>query len=231
MSTTVNGGTLYVVATPIGNLGDMTHRAIDILRGVDLIACEDTRRTRTLLAYYSAHTPTTSYHDHNKVAKTPNLLKTLRGGSSIALVSDAGTPGISDPAFYLVRAAIEDGINVTPIPGASAALAALVASGLPTDSYLFEGFLPRQKGRVKRLKALVKEERTIILFEAPHRLLRTLEDLRATLGNRRVAVGRELTKKFEQFIRGQLSDIIDYFSKTSPKGEFVLVVSGRGKEK
>lgn len=218
---------LYLVATPIGNLEDITLRALKILGEVDLIAAEDTRRTRELLAYYNLHTPLTSYHRHNLRSKTPYLLKMLQEGKELALVSDAGMPGISDPGEELVREAIDAGINVVPIPGPNAALAALVASGLPTSRFVFEGFLPRKgKERQERLKTLAAEERTLIFFEAPHRLLNTLEDLLAALGDRRVAVGRELTKMFETIWRGTLVEGIVFFQANPPRGEITLVVAG-----
>ncbi|MEW8958564.1 MAG: 16S rRNA (cytidine(1402)-2'-O)-methyltransferase [Moorella sp. (in: firmicutes)] len=218
---------LYLVATPIGNLEDITLRALKILGEVDLIAAEDTRRTRELLAHYNLHTPLTSYHRHNLRSKTPYLLKMLLEGKKLALVSDAGMPGISDPGEELVREAIDAGINVVPIPGPNAALAALVASGLPTSRFVFEGFLPRKgKERRERLIALAAEERTLIFYEAPHRLVNTLEDLLAALGDRRVAVGRELTKMFETIWRGMLSEAIAFFQANPPRGEITLVVAG-----
>ncbi|MGI6286094.1 16S rRNA (cytidine(1402)-2'-O)-methyltransferase [Neomoorella humiferrea] len=218
---------LYLVATPIGNLEDITLRALKILGEVDLIAAEDTRRTRELLAHYNLHTPLTSYHRHNLRSKTPYLLKMLLEGKKLALVSDAGMPGISDPGEELVREAIDAGINVVPIPGPNAALAALVASGLPTSRFVFEGFLPRKgKERRERLIALTAEERTLIFYEAPHRLVNTLDDLLAALGDRRVAVGRELTKMFETIWRGMLSEAIAFFQANPPRGEITLVVAG-----
>ncbi|KYH33815.1 16S rRNA (cytidine(1402)-2'-O)-methyltransferase [Neomoorella mulderi] len=220
---------LYLVATPIGNLEDITLRALRVLQEVDLIAAEDTRRTRELLAHYDLHTPLTSYHRHNQASKTPYLLKLLQEGRDIALVSDAGLPGISDPGEELVRRAIAAGIIVVPIPGANAALAALVASGLPAGRFVFEGFLPRAgKERRERLAALAAEERTLIFYEAPHRLVATLSDLLATLGERRVAVGRELTKKFETIWRGLLSEAVAHFHANPPRGEITLVVAGAG---
>ncbi|WP_338833703.1 Ribosomal RNA small subunit methyltransferase I [Moorella humiferrea] len=218
---------LYLVATPIGNLEDITLRALKILGEVDLIAAEDTRRTRELLTHYNLHTPLTSYHRHNLRSKTPYLLKMLLEGKKLALVSDAGMPGISDPGEELVREAIDAGINVVPIPGPNAALAALVASGLPTSRFVFEGFLPRKgKERRERLIALAAEERTLIFYEAPHRLVNTLDDLLAALGDRRVAVGRELTKMFETIWRGMLSEAIAFFQANPPRGEITLVVAG-----
>lgn len=220
---------LYLVATPIGNLEDITLRAIRILGEVDLIAAEDTRRTRELLARYDLHTPLTSYHRHNRASKGPYLLALLQQGQDIALVSDAGMPGISDPGEDLVRQAVAAGITVVPVPGASAALTALVASGLPAGRFVFEGFLPRSgRERRERLAALAAEERTLILYEAPHRLVTTLADLQAALGSRQVAVGRELTKKFETIWRGMLAEALAYFQANPPRGEITLVVAGAG---
>ncbi|MBC7325243.1 MAG: 16S rRNA (cytidine(1402)-2'-O)-methyltransferase [Moorella sp. (in: Bacteria)] len=220
---------LYLVATPIGNLEDITLRALRILREVELIAAEDTRRTRELLAHYGLHTPLTSYHRHNLASKTSYLLGLLQEGKEIALVSDAGLPGISDPGEELVRQAVAAGITVVPVPGASAALSALVASGLPTGRFVFEGFLPRTgKGRRERLAALAAETRTIILYEAPHRLEATLMDLTAILGPRQVAVGRELTKKFESIWRGTLAEAVAHFQANPPRGEITLVIAGAG---
>lgn len=218
---------LYLVATPIGNLEDITLRALKVLREVDLIAAEDTRHTRELLAHYEIHTPLTSYHRHNLAVKTPYLLGQLREGRDIALVSDAGLPGISDPGEELVREAVAAGLAVVPVPGASAALTALVVSGLPTGRFVFEGFLPRSgKERRERLVALAAEERTLILYEAPHRLVATLTDLATSLGARQVVVTRELTKKFETIWRGTLPEATGYFQDNPPRGEITLVVAG-----
>ncbi|MGI9860964.1 16S rRNA (cytidine(1402)-2'-O)-methyltransferase [Moorella naiadis] len=218
---------LYLVATPIGNLEDITFRALKVLREADLIAAEDTRHTRELLAHYAIHTPLTSYHRHNLAAKTPYLLGLLREGKDIALVSDAGLPGISDPGEELVRAVITAGLTVVPVPGASAALTALVASGLPAGRFVFEGFLPRAgKERRERLAILAAEERTLILYEAPHRLAVTLADLARALGARQVAVARELTKKFETIWRGTLPEAASYFQANQPRGEITLVIAG-----
>jgi len=207
-------------------LRDITLRALDILKQVDVIVAEDTRVSRKLLSAYDIHTPLKSYHDFNKERITPLLINLLKEGQAIALISDAGTPGISDPAFYIVREAIRNGLVVEAIPGATAFVPALILSGLPTDRFVFEGFLPAKKGRSKRLEQLRQEDRTIIFYEAPHRLLRTLRDIFRTLGDRQVAVSRELTKKFEQVVRGRLSEVAEYFEKNSPRGEFVIVVHG-----
>jgi 16S rRNA (cytidine1402-2'-O)-methyltransferase len=222
-------GVLYVVATPIGNMQDISFRAVETLGKVDLIAAEDTRHTQKLLMRYGIAKRTTSYHDFNKEGKSTKLVAELRGGMDVALVSDAGTPGISDPAYRLVCQCIENNIGVESIPGATAFVPALVLSGLPTDRFVFEGFLPPKKGRKTRLLDLVDERRTIILYESPHRLLKTLNQLREYLGERRVSVSRELTKKFEETIRGRFSETISFFSDRTPKGEFVIVVEGSGK--
>ena len=222
-------GTLYLVSTPIGNLEDITLRALRILKEVDIIAAEDTRRTGLLLNHFQIKKTLERYHDHNKTRKTPVLIDYLNRGISIAVVSDAGTPGISDPAFYLVREAIVHDISVVPIPGPTAAISALTASGLPTDRFVFEGFLPHKKGRKTKLDRLTNEQRTIILYEAPHRLLKTLQDLLDILGDRSIAVCRELTKKFEEIVRGPVSKIISLFSETTIRGEFVLIIEGKTK--
>src|SRR6478672_5756579 len=193
---------LYIVATPIGNLEDITFRAIRILKEVDLIACEDTRHTRKLLSHYGIATQAISYHDHNEMARTEDLLARLRQGHSIAMVSDAGTPLISDPGYRVVSAAAAEGIQVIPIPGPSAAITALSASGLPTEAFRFCGFLPAKSGqRRSALEALIRETSTLIFYEAPHRILETLGDLRSILGNRQAVVARELTKLHEEFLR------------------------------
>ena len=224
-------GTLYIVSTPIGNLEDITFRAVRVLKEADLIAAEDTRRTGILLKHYGVDTRQQSYYDHNKERVTPRLIERLREGESIALVSDSGTPGISDPCYYLVIHAIEADIPVVPIPGPTSLVAALVSSGLPTDRFAFEGFLPVKKGRQTRLQTLTDEPRTIVLFESPHRLMKTLEGLREHLGDRRIAVTRELTKKFEEIVRGTISEAQAAFGDRSPKGEFVLVVEGAGRRR
>ncbi len=184
-----------------------------------------------MLRHFGIEQKCESYHDHNKEKKTPGLIDRLKRGQSLAIVSDAGTPGISDPAFNLIRAAIEENISIVPIPGPTAAITALVVSGLPTDRFVFEGFLPVKKGRKTRLQELTEEKRTIILYEAPHRLIRTLEDLFSTWGDRRVAVCREMTKKFEEISRGRISEIISMYKSRKILGEFVLVVQGKEKEK
>jgi 16S rRNA (cytidine1402-2'-O)-methyltransferase len=222
----IRKGILYLVSTPIGNLEDITYRALRILREVDIIAAEDTRRTGHLLKHFGIKNRLESYYDYNKEKKSIFLLKILSAGDSVAVVSDSGTPGISDPAFYLVRGAIKNDIPVVSIPGVTAAITALTVSGLPTDRFIFEGFLPHKKGRKKRLKTLADEARTIILYESPHRIQRTLEDLQEVCGDRLIAVCRELTKKFEEVIRGKISEIIEDFKEKKMKGEFVLIIKG-----
>lgn len=224
-------GTLYLVATPIGNLEDITARALRVLREVDLVAAEDTRRTRQLLHYYQIEQKLTSYHQHNQQEKGQFLLEQLKAGKNIALVSDAGTPGISDPGAELVRSAIEKGVEVVAIPGPSAIIAAVAISGLDTRRFVFEGFLPRRSGeRRKRIEALAREERTIVIFEAPHRLLDTLRLLAEAWGPRRAAVSRELTKCFEEVVRGTLPELVDHFQAHPPRGEATLVVAGCGSQ-
>lgn len=218
-------GELYLCATPIGNLEDITLRALRVLKEVDLIAAEDTRQTKKLCSHYDITTPLTSYHEHNKQQKGQYLIEQLREGKNIAVVTDAGMPGISDPGYDLVTLAVEAGIKVVPLPGAVAAVSALVVSGLPTEQFVFLGFLPRAgKKRKNELLSLMAEERTMIFYEAPHRLRKTLEDLLHALGNRQVVIGRELTKKYEEFWRGELASALDYFQE--PKGEITIVLAG-----
>jgi len=218
---------LYLVATPIGNLEDITLRALRILRQVSLIAAEDTRKTRHLLARYNIHTPLTSYHEHNKVAKLPTLLAALEKGD-VALVSEAGMPGISDPGYELVCAALERGIPVVPVPGPSAPLTALAVSGLPADRFLYLGFLPRRDTDRRNLLAdLAHFPYTLVAFEAPHRLHKTLADLAVTLGpQRRMAICRELTKIHEEILRGTVAEMQAHFREITPRGEFTLVIEG-----
>ena len=201
---------LYIVSTPIGNLGDITHRAVGVLKSVDLIACEDTRRTKILCAAYDIKKPLCSYYEYNKAVRGEYLMGLLREGKTIALVSDAGTPGISDPGFNLIRSALDAGIPVTPIPGPTALISALSASGFPANRFFFEGFLPVKSGaRKKRLKELALLKATVVAYESPHRILATLEDMREILGKRPVAVVREITKKFEEVLRGDAGFIAD----------------------
>jgi len=219
-------GTLYLVATPIGNLDDITYRAVKVLSSVDLIAAEDTRKTKILLDHYSIAKPMTSYFSYNERQRTPQLIEKLRQGQSIALVSDAGTPGVSDPAYHIVRSALESGIPIIPIPGPSAFVSALIVSGLPTDRFVFEGFLPVKKGRKTKLGILSTEPRTMIFYESPHRILRTLEEIRSSFGERNVVVARELTKKFEEIVRGPISSVLASLTSKPTRGEYVLVVEG-----
>jgi len=224
-------GTLYVVGTPIGSLEDVTLRALRILREVDLIAAEDTRKTRKLLTHFKIETPLTSYHEHNKLTKLDELLGILQQKDA-ALVSEAGMPGLSDPGYELIRAAIAQGIPVVPVPGPSALITALVVSGLPTDSFLYLGFLPRrQKERRQLLASVARERRTLVAFEAPHRLLSSLADLKDALGDRRMALARELTKLHEEVWRGSVSQALVHFEENPPRGEFTLIIEGAREER
>ncbi|NER36944.1 MAG: 16S rRNA (cytidine(1402)-2'-O)-methyltransferase [Oscillatoria sp. SIO1A7] len=223
-------GTLYVVGTPIGNLEDITFRAVRILQEVDLIAAEDTRHTGKLLQHFQIKTPQTSYRDHNRSRRIPELLELMSQGKAIALVTDAGMPGISDPGYELVKASIDAGASVVPIPGPTACVTALSAAGLPAERFAFEGFLPAKgKERRQRLEALQREFRAIVLYEAPHRLQQTLTDLAKVLGvNRSLVLGRELTKLHEEFWRGTIDEAIDHCDRIGqPKGEFTLVIAPR----
>ncbi len=221
-------GILYLVGTPIGNLEDMTFRAVRILQAVDLIAAEDTRHTGKLLHHFQITTPQISYHEHNQKARIPELIEKLRQGKALALVTDAGMPGISDPGYELVKACIEANIAVVPIPGVTAAITALSAAGLPTDRFVFEGFLPAKgQARKQRLAELKIESRSIILYESPHRLRQTLSDLATVLGeNGQIVLARELTKLHEEFWRGSIKDAIAHYITREPQGEFTLVLAG-----
>jgi 16S rRNA (cytidine1402-2'-O)-methyltransferase len=221
----MTSGTLYVVATPIGNLEDITLRALRVLKEVGLVACEDTRRTRTLLSHFGIHVPVTSYFEHNKLAKGPAILKSLREGISVALVTDAGTPGISDPGFLLVREARAAGIAVVPVPGASAVVTALSAAGIPADRFLFDGFLPVKPGRrIHRLEALRNLEMTVVCYESPHRILATLEAIGRVFGPVEMVAARELTKQFEEIVRGTPESLRERFAAGAVRGEFTLVI-------
>ena len=220
----IEKGVLYIVSTPIGNLEDITFRAIRILKDSSLIAAEDTRRSKVLLSHYNISTPTISYYEHNRYTRIPKLIDHLIDGENIALITDAGTPGISDPGYRLIRAAINSDCRVESIPGASASLAALVASGLPTDRFIFEGFLPHKKGRKGKLEKVKDIDATIIFYESPNRLVRTLNDILEYIGDRPIAIGRELSKKFEEIMRGRVSDILSHYNTNKPKGEFVIVI-------
>lgn len=220
-------GKLYICATPIGNLEDITIRVLNALKDVDLIAAEDTRHTIKLLNHYEISKPLTSYHEHNKIKKGPQLIMKLEEGQKIALVSDAGMPGISDPGEDLIKLCIENDIEVEVLPGASAVLTALVASGLSTEKFAFEGFLDRnKKKRRERLEILGTDDRTLIFYESPHRLTDTLKDMQEIFNDRNMVIARELTKRYEEIIRGSISDIINHFKTNTPKGEFVLLVEG-----
>ena len=220
---------LYLVPTPIGNLEDITLRALEVLKKVDLIACEDTRTSSVLLQRYQINTPRTSYHAHNEHRKTEQLIEKMRAGANIALITDAGSPGISDPGFYLVRACVEADIDVQALPGPSAIVPALTASGLPSDRFTFEGFLPVKKGRQKRLHELRDEPRTMIFYESPHRLIKTLEQMADIFGqDRPAAVARELSKTFEEMQRGSLLELKNHYAaQTKVRGEIVIVVGGK----
>lgn len=220
-------GTLYLCATPIGNLEDMTYRAVRILKEVAAVAAEDTRHTRKLLNHFDIRTPLISYHEHNKAERGPELISRLLEGESLAVVSDAGLPGISDPGSDLVSQAIAAGITVSPVPGPNAALSALVCSGLDTRTFLFVGFLPKTAKRRREVLAnLAHEPHTLLFYEAPHRIEATLAELAEYFGDRQAAAGRELTKKFEEFVRGTLLSLVERFKAIPPRGEFTLVVSG-----
>jgi len=217
-------GVLFIVPTPIGNLEDMTFRGIRVLNESTLIAAEDTRHTKKLLMHYNINTPTISYFEHNRFTRIPQIVDHLISGKNVSVVTDAGTPGISDPAYKLIRATIENHIKVESIPGASASVTALSASGLPTDRFLFEGFLPHRKGRRKKLERLANLEATIIFYESPMRLIRTLNDILEFIGDRPAVIGRELTKVHEEYQRGIVSELINYFKENKPRGEFVVMI-------
>jgi 16S rRNA (cytidine1402-2'-O)-methyltransferase len=220
-------GRIYVVATPIGNLEDITLRALRVLREAAVIAAEDTRHTRKLLAHYDIHTPLTSFYQHQQFRQAPALIARVLAGADLALVTDAGTPGISDPGAWLVRQALEAGIDVVPVPGPSAVVTLLSVSGLPTDAFLFEGFLPVKGGRKRRLlESLAGEERTLVFYESPHRVAKTLALMAEVLGARRAAVGRELTKVFEEVRRGTLPELAAHFETGESRGEFCIAVAG-----
>ena len=217
-------GVLYIVSTPIGNLEDITLRALRILKEVSLIAAEDTRRTRKLLTHYNISTPTVSYYEHNRFTRIPKIIDHLSTEKDVAVVTDAGTPGISDPAYKLIRAAIESGSRIEAIPGPSASITALTASGLPTDRFIFEGFLPHKKGRKAKLTRLSAIEATVIFYESPKRIVRTLKDILEFMGDRPAVIGRELTKLHEEMIRGNVSKLLSHFTQKTPRGEFVIMI-------
>ncbi|MEQ9402159.1 MAG: 16S rRNA (cytidine(1402)-2'-O)-methyltransferase [Cyclobacteriaceae bacterium] len=219
-------GTLFLVPTPIGNLGDITYRAVEVLNNVDLILAEDTRTSGFLLKHYKVKTPCQSFHAHNEHKKVDEAVKKLQSGMSIAQISDAGTPGISDPGFLLVREALANNIKVDALPGATAFVPALIKSGFPCERFVFEGFLPHKKGRQTRINALKDEPRTAIFYESPHRLLKTLKQFKELSGERNISVSRELTKKFEETVTGTIDEVLEYFQSKSIKGEFVIILEG-----
>lgn len=223
-------GKLYIVATPIGNLDDITFRAVEVLKQVDIIACEDTRRTKILLEKYGVAKKLVSYYNYNERQKAEDLISELKSNKDVALVSDSGTPGISDPGYVLIKRAIEENITIVPIPGPTALICALVASGLPMDEFVFVGFLPHKKGRRTKLQELAQEERTIIIYESPHRILKTLNELLEHFGDRQIAVAKELTKIHEEFFRGKISEVLKKLTPDKIKGEFVIVISGKNKK-
>jgi len=224
----IEPSTLYVVPTPIGNLADITRRSLSVLSEVELILCEDTRVSRKLLNHYDIDTPTKSYHMHNEHRTVDSLVEELQQGVSMALISDAGTPAISDPGFLLVRACLQAGIRVITLPGPTAFILALVQSGFPTDRFVFEGFLPHKKGRKSRLSQLAEETKTIVLYESPHRIVKTLAQCAEVMGpDRPASISRELTKAFEETVRGTLEELEAHFTVHPPKGEFVLVIQGK----
>jgi probable S-adenosylmethionine-dependent methyltransferase, YraL family len=219
-------GVLYIVATPIGNLSDITLRALEILKSMDLIACEDTRHTGILLKHYEIKKPTLSFHSHSGQAKVEKIMSHLNKGDDVALVSDAGTPGISDPGFVLIKAALDAGVKVVPIPGASAVITALCASGLPTDKFLYLGFLPVKKGRQAVFKRVAASENTVVFYESPHRLIKTLGQLRDYLDDdAQVVIAKELTKIHETYFRGSIDEVLEMFADKKPKGEYVVMVN------
>jgi 16S rRNA (cytidine1402-2'-O)-methyltransferase len=222
-------GKLYLVPTPIGNLGDITFRAVDTLKQVDVILAEDTRTSGFLLKHYDVRTPMESYHAHNEHKKVDQIVSRLKSGSSLALITDAGTPGISDPGFLLARAALENDLEIEALPGATAFVPALIKSGFPTDRFVFEGFLPQKKGRKTRLDQLAAEHRTQVLYESPHRIMKLLAELKEVMPNRLVSVSRELTKKFEETKTGIPAELEAHFdAKQGIKGEFVVVIAANG---
>ncbi|MCF7885185.1 MAG: 16S rRNA (cytidine(1402)-2'-O)-methyltransferase [Candidatus Marinimicrobia bacterium] len=219
-------GKLYIVATPIGNLKDITFRAVEVLKKVDLVATEDTRKSEILFREYNIDTKKISYYEQNEEKRSSELIDRIQTGEDVALISDAGTPTVSDPGYRLMQKATENEIEIVPIPGASSVLTALVASGFPTDKFTFEGFLPKKKGRKTAFEELKDNPRTIIIFESKYRIIRTLEDVIKYLGDRRVVVGREMTKMHEEYLRGFASQIKEHFENVKPRGEFVIVIEG-----
>ncbi|KGX83461.1 16S rRNA (cytidine(1402)-2'-O)-methyltransferase [Pontibacillus marinus] len=220
-------GELYIVPTPIGNLEDITYRALKTLENADMIAAEDTRQTKKLMSHFELHTPLVSYHEHNKLDKESYLIEEIQSGKTLAVVSDAGMPGVSDPGFELVNRAIQEGIHVIVLPGANAALCALVGSGLNTDRFYFYGFLPRKKKeRKEELEALYRMTSTLIFYESPHRLKEVVKSIHEVMGNRQVALARELTKKYEEYVRGSAEEIVEWAQQNEIRGEFCIIVEG-----
>lgn len=225
-------GLLYIVPTPVGNMEDMTFRAVRILKEADMVLCEDTRTSSVLLKHYDIKNQLVSHHKFNEHQTSSGIVERLKAGATVALISDAGTPGISDPGFFLVREAVAEGIEVQTLPGATAFVPALVSSGLPCDKFCFEGFLPQKKGRQTRLNELKEEERTMIFYESPYRLLKTLQQLRDAFGEQRqVSVCREISKVHEESVRGTLSEVVTHFTETEPRGEIVIVLAGAEKHR
>jgi len=224
-------GKLYIVPTPIGNLADITYRAIDVLRAVDAILAEDTRQTKKLLDHYNIKQKLIPYHQHNEHKNSKAIIEKICNGDSLAVCSDAGMPGISDPGFLLIREAIQADIEVITLPGAVAAIVGVVGSGLPCDSFVYEGFLPHKKGKQTKILSLLEEKRTTIFYESPHRIIKTLQMIHDILGpERSIVIGRELTKKFEEYIRGNASQLLEHFAHHEPKGEFILMIAGYDKK-
>lgn len=229
---TISPGTLYLVPTPIGNLGDVSPRSIEVLKEVDVILAEDTRTTGKITKHFEIETPLRAFHQHNEHQAVQGWIPVLKSGQSLAICSDAGTPGISDPAFLLVRACAENGVAVICLPGPTAFVPALVVSGIPCDRFIFEGFLPHKKGRQKRLGALAQEERTMVFYESPHRVIKLLTEIESLFGTERpVSCSREISKLHEQTVRGTASTVKEYFETHEPRGEFVIVVAGSGQSK
>ena len=220
-------GTIFLVATPIGNLEDITFRAVRVLKEADVVFAEDTRNTRKLFSHYNIHNKLESFHSHNQKNKVPGILKTLKTGKNIALVSDAGTPGISDPAYYLVKYAVTEKINIVPVPGATALISGLIVSGLPTDRFYFQGFLPLKKGKQKTLKFLAELPNTVVIYESIHRLKKNLQNILEVFGDRYICIAREITKLHETFYRGNLSDLLNKEDEIVFKGEVVLIIAGK----
>lgn len=223
----MSAGKLYIVPTPIGNLGDITYRAVQVLSEVDAILAEDTRQTKKLIDHYHIEKKLIPYHQHNEHKNLDVVITKLKGGETFAVCTDAGMPGISDPGFLLIREAVKEDIEVITLPGAVAAIVALVNSGLPCDTFLYEGFLPHKKGKQTKILSLLEEHRTTIFYESPHRIIKSLKMIQELLGDeRKIVVGRELTKKFEEYVRGTVAEVLTHFENNSPKGEFVLLVAG-----